>query len=93
MFEDVRVFDGERCIDRTAVLIDDGTIVAIGPDLAVPASFARKPTLVVKSEGRVAPRGVVAPAGVAGCELAPYGDDPQQRRTARWRAMKVHDLH
>lgn len=40
-FEDVRVFDGERFIERATVLVDDGTIVAIGPDLAVPAGAER----------------------------------------------------
>lgn len=40
-FEAVRVFDGERFIERATVLVDGDTIVAIGPDLAVPAGAER----------------------------------------------------
>lgn len=40
-FEDVRVFDGERFIDRATVLVDGDRIVAIGPDVPVPAGAER----------------------------------------------------
>lgn len=40
-FEDVRVFDGERFIERATVLVDGKTIVAVGPDLPVPAGAER----------------------------------------------------
>lgn len=40
-FEDVRVFDGERWIDSTTVLVDGDTIVAVGPGLAIPSGAER----------------------------------------------------
>jgi hypothetical protein len=40
-FEDVRVFDGERFVERATVLVDGDTIVAIGPDLPVPPGAER----------------------------------------------------
>lgn len=40
-FEDVRVFDGERFIERATVLVDGDRIVAVGPELSVPAGAER----------------------------------------------------
>lgn len=40
-FEDVRVFDGERFLERTTVLVDGEQIVAVGPDLPVPPGAER----------------------------------------------------
>jgi imidazolonepropionase-like amidohydrolase len=36
-FRDVRVFDGERIVPRATVVVRDGVIAAIGPDLSIPA--------------------------------------------------------
>ncbi len=36
-FRDVRVFDGERVLPRATVLVDGARIVAVGPDLPIPA--------------------------------------------------------
>jgi len=35
-FRNVRVFDGERMIQRTTVVIDQGKIAAVAPDAATP---------------------------------------------------------
>jgi imidazolonepropionase-like amidohydrolase len=37
----VRVFDGERVLPRADVLVEDGRIAAVGPDLELPAGVAR----------------------------------------------------
>ncbi|MBX3146739.1 MAG: CIA30 family protein [Gemmatimonadales bacterium] len=37
---DVRVFDGERVIARANVIVRDGMIQTVGPDLAIPAGLA-----------------------------------------------------
>lgn len=40
-FEDVQVFDGQQWLDGVTVLVDDATIVAVGPDLPVPEGAER----------------------------------------------------
>jgi imidazolonepropionase-like amidohydrolase len=37
---DVRLFDGERTLPRTTVLVRDGRIAAVGPDTRIPAGLA-----------------------------------------------------
>ncbi|MGH7563333.1 MAG: CIA30 family protein [Gemmatimonadota bacterium] len=35
-FQNVRVFDGERVIDQATVVVENGTIVDVGPDAGIP---------------------------------------------------------
>lgn len=36
VFENVRVFDGEKLLEATTVVVEDGTITAVGEDAATP---------------------------------------------------------
>jgi imidazolonepropionase-like amidohydrolase len=51
---DVRLFDGERLIDRATVVVRAGRIVAAGPDVAVPAGLE-----VVDGRGRTLLPGLI----------------------------------
>jgi len=52
--EHVRVFDGERTIDRTSVLVRNGKIEAIGPHLRPP-----KGTRAIDGSGRTLLPGLI----------------------------------
>jgi imidazolonepropionase-like amidohydrolase len=51
---DVRVFDGETFVPRTTVLVRDGLIAAVGPDLELPAGID-----VVEGRGRTLLPGLI----------------------------------
>lgn len=51
---DVRVFDGEKVLDRATVLVRDGKIAGVGPDLEVPNGFT-----VVDGTGRTLLPGLI----------------------------------
>ncbi len=40
VLRDVRVFDGERVIERATVVVREGRIAAVGPDVAAPSGLA-----------------------------------------------------
>lgn len=50
----VRVFDGDRMIDRATVVIRDGTIAEVGPDVRVPDG-----AVVVEGDGRTLLPGLI----------------------------------
>ena len=54
VFRDVRVFDGAEVHERTTVVVRDGTIEAVAPDLTVPPGAT-----IVEGEGRTLLPGLI----------------------------------